>query len=136
MRSILLLCRSPLYTYNLLAKLGPKKCAFCGCEIPELIQGAHIWAVSEIKKETAVSIDEKIRWATDGDNGLWLCENHHRMLDVNLITIAENGNIEYKEDMEENHRDYIEWSTPNTVLASSVLTAAFLAYLRKRNSLS
>jgi hypothetical protein len=126
--------RSPLYTYNLLAKLGPKKCALCGCEIPELIQGAHIWPVSEIKKEVAISIDEKLRWATDGDNGLWLCENHHRMLDANLIIIDKHGHIEYQEDLEENHRDFIEWTTPNMVLATSVLTTAFMIYLRKRNA--
>jgi hypothetical protein len=94
--------RSPLYTYNLLAKLGSKKCALCSCEISELIEGAHIWPVSEIKKEAAIGIDEKLRMATDGDNGLWLCENHHKMLDLNLIIIDERGRVEYREDLEEN----------------------------------
>lgn len=126
--------RSPLYIFNLLAKLGPKKCAFCGCEIPELIEGAHIWPVEEIKKEAAVSFDEKLKWATDGDNGLWLCGNHHKMLDTNLLRIDEHGNIEYRDDLEENCKDYIERTTPNKILVSSFLTAAFVIYLQKRNA--
>lgn len=126
--------RSPLYTYNLLAKLGPKKCAFCGCEIPELIQGAHIWPVSEIKKKVTASLNKKLEWATDGDNGLWLCENHHKMLDANLIMICEDGHIQYPDDLEKNHKEYIEWATPNVILTQSILTATFLIYLRKRNA--
>ena len=35
--------RSPRYQYNLLRKLGEKHCALCGCAIPDLIQGAHVW---------------------------------------------------------------------------------------------
>lgn len=38
--------RSPRYIYNLLDRLGKKKCALCDCEIPEIIQGAHILPVS------------------------------------------------------------------------------------------
>jgi hypothetical protein len=124
--------RSPLYTYNLLARLGAKKCALCDCEIPELIQGAHIWPVLEIKKDATISIDEKLRFATDGNNGLWLCENHHGLLDANLITIDENGHVDSQEGLEESYRDYIEWCTPNTLLTSSILTAAFVSYLRRR----
>lgn len=40
--------RSPRYALNLFSKLGDKHCALCGCEIPELVQGAHIWPVSSI----------------------------------------------------------------------------------------
>ena len=35
--------RSASYLYNLYNRIGYKKCALCGCEIPEIIQGAHIW---------------------------------------------------------------------------------------------
>lgn len=127
--------RSPLYTYNLLAKLGPKKCAFCGCEIPELINGAHIWPVADIKKEAGVNIDKKINWATDGDNGLWLCENHHKMLDANLLVIGENGNVKYQDSLDRKSKNYIEWTTPNKILLPSVLTTNFVIYLQKRNAM-
>ena len=69
--------RSPRYQYNLLDKLGEKHCALCGCTIPDIIQGAHIWPVASIRAAKSISLDDKVRYATDGDNGLWLCENHH-----------------------------------------------------------
>ena len=50
--------RSPKYIYNLFNKFGKKKCALCGCEIPELIQGAHIWPVASIKREGGMTFDE------------------------------------------------------------------------------
>ena len=42
--------RSPAFIYNLLEKLGDKKCAICECNIPQLIEGAHVWPVANIKK--------------------------------------------------------------------------------------
>jgi hypothetical protein len=126
--------RSPLFTYNLLAKLGAKKCSLCECEIPELIQGAHIWPVAEIKKKRGVNIEEKIRWATDGDNGIWMCENHHKMLDANLIVIDEEGHVSYKKDLEEANRRYLKGITPRMKLASSILNTTFIDYLQKRNA--
>jgi len=77
--------RSPRYIYNLLERLGSKHCALCNCEIPELIQGAHIWPVAEIKKVDRLTIEEKIQHATCGANGIWLCENHHKMFDEGLL---------------------------------------------------
>jgi hypothetical protein len=71
--------RSPTYIYNLLEKLGEKKCSLCDCEIPQIIQGAHIWPVASIKRANNVNIDTKIQYAIDGDNGLWLCNNHHKL---------------------------------------------------------
>ena len=51
--------RSPRYTLNLFNKLGNKHCALCNCQIPELIQGAHIWPVSAIKRAPALSLEQK-----------------------------------------------------------------------------
>jgi len=55
--------RSPRYIYNLLERLGDKKCAFCACEIPQIIQGAHIWAVADIKKKTAFNQRRKVKFS-------------------------------------------------------------------------
>ncbi|OWP56907.1 MAG: hypothetical protein B2I17_03380 [Thermoplasmatales archaeon B_DKE] len=128
--------RSPLYIYNLLDKLGPKKCALCDCEIPELVQGAHIWPVSAIKKVESETLDRKLEWATDGDNGLWLCENHHKLLDTNLIGISEFGEIQFLANMKQNDKRYIEITTTNKSLPDDVLTPGFIGYLRKRYELS
>jgi hypothetical protein len=74
--------RSAEYVYNLLKKLGNKKCAFCDCAIPQIIQGAHVWPVARIKGENHLTPDEKLLMAIDGDNGMWLCQNHHKLFDT------------------------------------------------------
>ena len=126
--------RSPKYIYNLLSHLGRKHCALCNCEIPELIQGAHIWPVSKIKKSPLLSLDDKIKHATSAENGLWLCENHHKMFDEDLIMINPDGSITYKEDLEEQHIIFINTVTTTLSLPSEILTEQFLEYLSLRNS--
>lgn len=124
--------RSPTFTYNLLEKLGPKRCALCGCDIPELVEGAHIWPVAAIKREARYSIEKKIECATDGDNGIWLCENHHKMLDEDFLKIGPSGIIECKPGLRVTAEEYIVNTTPITQLASAILTDRFVAYLQKR----
>ena len=128
--------RSPRYIYNLLAKLGHKKCALCGCEIPELIQGAHIWSVAAIKRESGIGIDDKVRFATDGDNGIWLCENHHKMLDEDIITIDMTGAVSKRADIKGKNADFITWATPTHQIEKQIMTDKFLEYLQKRYGIS
>ena len=127
--------RSPRYIYNLLARLGAKKCALCGCEIPELIQGAHIWPVAAIKREAGISLEQKLKYATDGNNGIWLCENHHKMLDEDIITIDKTGDIQRSADMVGVNADFINWSTPTKKLTPQIMTDSFIMYLEKRYDL-
>ena len=95
----------------------------------------HIFGLADIKKEAGVNIDKKLNWATDGDNGLWLCENHHKMLDANLLVIGENGNVKYQDSLDRKSKNYIEWTTPNKILSPSVFTTNFVIYLQKRNAM-
>ena len=125
--------RSPSYIYNLLEKLGDKKCSFCECEIPQIIQGAHIWAVADIKKENQLTPDEKLDFALDGDNGLWLCQNHHKLLDVNMLRISENGAVKYKANTDELAINFIQNITTNNQVVKEHLTDRFIEFLRKRN---
>lgn len=124
--------RSPRYLFNLLEKLGHKHCAFCGCEIPEIIQGAHIWPVSAIKKQKHMNMNKKLLAATDGDNGIWLCENHHKLFDCNIIQIRENGDIVFVSEVDE-HIDYLDEITTNKKLSSDIMNEKFVSYLRLRN---
>lgn len=124
--------RSARFIYNLLAKLGPKKCALCGCEIPELINGAHIWPVADIKRQPALDTTLKLEYALDGDNGLWLCENHHKLFDEGFLLIDRSGKIECRPDLEEKTKEYITAITPVTHLDPGILTPRFDDYLQKR----
>ncbi len=125
--------RSPTYIYNLLEKLGEKKCSLCNCEVPQIIQGAHIWPVASIKRADNLSIDSKIQYATDGDNGLWLCNNHHKLFDINMLYIASDGQVKYETSIEQNHKEYLNVITLNKQVPAEILTTTFISYLDKRN---
>lgn len=125
--------RSPRYTYNLLNKLGKKHCALCNCEIPELIQGAHIWPVSAIKKAPALTMEQRLGYALDGENGLWLCENHHKMFDEGLITFDEGGRLIFHNGIDQRHMKFIDEITKYRILPDKVVTEQFLWYLWQRH---
>lgn len=125
--------RSPRYNYNLLAKYGDKKCALCECEIPEIIQGAHIWPVADIKRENELSQDEKLAFAIDGDNGLWLCNNHHKLLDSHIIKIFEDNSVKYKSSLNVSQSNYLSKITTNNRLPENIVNESMAEYIVKRN---
>jgi len=125
--------RSKIYIYNLFEKLGNKQCVFCQCNVPQIIQGAHIWSVADIKKEFNLTKNEKLDLALNGDNGLWLCQNHHKLFDVNLLIVLADGSISCKIDENQIGIDFIKNITLNTQLSTSILTDSFLYFLEQRN---
>lgn len=125
--------RSPTYLYNLLDKLGHKKCSLCDCEIPQIIQGAHIWPVASIKRTNDLNLDTKIQHAINGDNGLWLCNNHHKLFDINILSIDTDGRIKYKTNIEEPHVEYLQGITLSSRLPNYILSPTFISYLDIRN---
>lgn len=127
--------RSPRYTYNLFNKLGNKHCALCNCEIPELIQGAHILPVATIKTMHSISAQKRLEFALDGDNGLWLCENHHKMFDEGMISFDERGNLLLRDDIDRRHRKFVDEITKYRILPQEFLTDKFLWYLEQRERL-
>lgn len=125
--------RSPRYQFNLLDKLGEKHCALCGCTIPDIVQGAHIWPVSSIKADNSISLDDKVQFATDGDNGLWLCENHHKLFDRNIIAITKDGLVKYNKSLSSNHLPYLKTLTERTHLSHIYINDKFKQYVELRN---
>ena len=124
--------RSPRYTYNLLNKLGKKHCALCRCEIPELIQGAHIWPVADIKRTPALTPEQRLEYALDGENGLWLCENHHKLFDEGMLTFDLSGNMILNPEMESGHQEFINEITKFRKLPQKFVTGKFGWYLEQR----
>lgn len=112
--------RSPRFNYNLLNKHnGKKKCALCDCEIERIIQGAHIYPVAEIKKNQTLSGAQKFDYATHRDNGLWLCENHHKLFDSDIISFSD-GKVIYKDIVNESDKNYLDEITKNKELSSNI----------------
>jgi len=127
--------RSPNFIHNLSDKRGAKKCAFCGIVIQEMIVGAHIWPVSDINQQPSLSEEEKTDAAIDGDNGIWLCENHHKLFDKNLIRISENGELKYLSSLDEKTIKSIKENTSITKIAEEIVSGNFVKYLKERNRL-
>ena len=125
--------RSASYLYNLYNRIGYKKCALCNCEISEIIQGAHIWGISQISSCEYLDDESKFSHAISGNNGLWLCQNHHRLFDSNIIMIDYNGHIRIKDGLVAKDIAFIRDTTFNTSLDKSMLTDDFRWYISKRN---
>lgn len=126
--------RSPKYQYNLLDRLGEKKCALCDCNIPDIIQGAHVWPVASIKETNSLSIEDKVKHATNGNNGLWLCENHHKLFDKNIISLDINGRVMYYSNLDSEYIPYVNEFTLEKRLSDRYLNNEFTNYLELRNN--
>ena len=72
-------------------------------------------------------------YATDGDNGLWLCENHHKLFDRNIIAIMSDGTVKYHHSLSAAHIPYLHMFTENTQLPSIYLNDNFMHYVELRN---
>ena len=126
--------RSARFIYNLLERLGRKKCAFCDCEIPQIIQGAHVWPVATIKQQAALSLQEKLAHALDGGNGLWLCENHHKLLDSRTLFLSAGGLVKYRSILTEKDHGFVDRITTSKSLVAGMMQPDFLDYLNRRNA--
>lgn len=120
--------RSARFIYNLFSKYGKKKCALCGCQISNLISGAHIWPVSDIKK-TEIPLEQKKAFASDADNGIWLCENHHKLFDSNLLEINSQGHTILSEKLTFEEKQFVNTITTEQNVK---LNDKMLEYLKLR----
>lgn len=125
--------RSARFIYNLLEKFGAKKCAFCDCEIPEIIQGAHIWPVSFIKKEAGLDLQQQLKCALDEHNGMWLCESHHKLYDTGILTLTATGELKYLKKLRATDAEFLTKITPQRKILDCD-HPAFANYLQKRNA--
>lgn len=123
--------RSPRYKVNLLDRIGIKHCPLCHCEIPEIIQGAHVWPVSQIKKQP-LTYEEQFFHAISGENGIWLCENHHKLFDENIIRFDNQGKLLiHTSDADE--KNFILKITEESALPDYYYSDQFFKYLELRN---
>ena len=125
--------RSPTYQYNLLNRIGTKRCVLCGCEIAEIVQGAHIWGVAQISKDASIDDDTKFGHAISGHNGMWLCQNHHKLFDSNIILIDNGGRVRIKDGLASKDISFIRDTTFTVALDGSMLSDNFKYYLSQRN---
>ncbi len=126
--------RSAAYCFNLLDRIGIKRCALCSCEIPEIIHGAHIWSVADIRKCSTINDSQKYAHAINAHNGLWLCQNHHKLFDSNFLAFDSEGRCLIKRDIPQRNESFIRNSVNVTMLGNQIISDEFKYYLSLRNT--
>ena len=127
--------RSPKFVYNLLEKFGgEKRCALCGCKIESIIQAAHIYEVKQIRKRDDLDYKEKLALATDIDNGIWLCENHHKLFDRGLIRFEE-GHLVLSSSLTSEDKVFVEQITTIDQIDPQYVNDRMLAFFDLRMGL-
>ena len=79
-----------------------------------------------------LSLEQRLNLALDGDNGLWLCENHHKMFVEGMVSFDSSGCLLVENDIDQRHKRFIDEITTNRKLPSEFLTDRFLWYLQQR----
>lgn len=147
-----------LFRNNIRKKGILTRCPICGCDIEDALEAAHLWGVSQIKSihgktilkilsDTALSklIDEEHPYKDDifykryvlansGDNGIWLCRNHHGLFDNNYFCFdSEFGKIVVRCEEQERIKRVLNVETlDEPVLTPDILTDETKIFLEKR----
>ncbi len=149
-----------LFKNNLRQKGVAMKCCLCGCEIENILQAAHLWGVSDIQNSASSIIDsiysdsvfssmlsdcqvegdkddiflKKYLLANSGDNGVWLCNNHHGLFDGHFFCFdSEDGTIIIDTDnLSEGDATFFEQITNNKKLPENILNTATKTFLTQR----
>ncbi len=124
--------RTPKFFYNMLEKYGPKKCALCGCNIDSVIEGAHIYPIASIRRSNLPD-EEKHRLASEADNGIWLCQNHHRLFDKGLIWFDQEGNYHIVRKVSKDSVEYIKKITTKDKIEPSYMNDEMRSNLQRRS---
>ncbi len=148
-----------LFRNNLRKKGIPIECALCSEDNIEILEAAHFWEVKQIKKSSAKEINDFIKsnnlfsiidshseyknetffkkysLVNSGENGVWLCKNHHGLFDKNYYCFdGENGKIILHFSDKEDRKDFLATINGNEefILPSEILTKATKAFISKR----
>jgi len=146
-----------LFRNNMRAKGMQTKCAICGCDIENILEAAHLWGVSQIKDEKGNVINKvlshdcmhdlidltnpyhndmfykRYTLVNSGDNGVWLCSNHHGMFDSNLYCFdSEYGKILIKASDYETIKQQLGIDEDKQYLTNDILNEKTKVFLNER----
>lgn len=146
-----------LFKNNMRKKGIQTKCYLCGCEIENILEAAHLWGVAEIKNSSSQDISnvlnkecmrnlidtenehandlfyKKYVLANSGDNGIWLCSNHHGLFDSHFYCFdSEYGKVLLKLNANEYDKAFFDLSTTNKELPQEIITEKTKEFLAKR----
>lgn len=146
-----------LFKNNMRKKGIQTKCYLCGCEVEEILEAAHLWPVSAIKKCPNAVINDLINntslkniipddcnerfykkylLANSGDNGIWLCSNHHGLFDNNYYCFDSNdGKILVDLNAKEECKAFFQLTITLDHIPDEVLSEETKVFLEKREEL-
>lgn len=147
-----------LFRNNIRKKGVPTQCVVCGNDNPHILKAAHLWEVSAIKNADAKTINsfieinglfdlidvtnshrselfyKKYCLTNSGDNGIWLCGNHHDLFDKNYFYFeSELGAVVLHFEDEHQAAMFLEETVPNCKIPTQILTRATQAFIAQRN---
>ena len=149
-----------LFRNNIRKKGIPTWCIVCGNDNPRILEAAHIWDVSSIRNASEEVINDFLRinnlnelidpnnghknelffkkycLTNSGDNGVWLCSNHHGLFDRNYFCFdSDNGKIILRFDNPAEVNAFVKdlLDGTDTCIPGEVLTKATKAFLCQRN---
>lgn len=147
-----------LFRNNIRKKGVPTKCVICGNDNPAILKAAHLWEVSSIKNADANTINSFIRvnslfdlidqtsqhknelffkkycLTNSGDNGIWLCGNHHDLFDQNYFYFeSELGTVVLHFQDEHQAAMFLTETVEDCRIPVQVLTQATKAFIAQRN---
>ena len=144
-----------LFRNNLRAAGVETKCYLCGCEVEEILEAAHLWEISDIKTSSKSKVDsvlelecmkdllpdndnsdelfyKKYVLANSGDNGIWLCNNHHELFDRDYYFFESNaGELLIKKDCNDIVKDYLKY-TGSSASLTDILSDKRRVFLSER----
>lgn len=147
-----------LFRNNIRKKGIPMQCCICGNDNPVVLKAAHLWEVSSIKSADAATINQflvinhlsdiidpsnkhknelfykKYCLTNSGDNGIWLCGNHHDLFDKNYFYFeSAAGTIVLHFSDEKQAADFMQETIDNCRIPEEVFNVATKAFNAQRN---
>lgn len=147
-----------LFRNNIRKKGVPTQCVICGNDNPTVLKAAHLWEVSAIKNADANTINSFIRvnslfdlidetskhkgelffkkycLTNSGENGIWLCGNHHDLFDQNYFYFeSEMGTVVLHFQDEHQAAMFLAETIADCRIPAQVLTHATKAFIAQRN---
>ena len=146
-----------LFRNNLRKKGIPIECSACGEDNASILDAAHLYEVNRVREASKKEINnfiknnhleylidensqyknedfyKKYSLVNSGENGIWLCKNHHGLFDKNYYCFdSENGKIVLHFRNDEDAKSFLSTVKLDCTLTEKVLTHATKAFLRQR----
>jgi hypothetical protein len=147
-----------LFRNNIRRKGVPCRCVVCGNDNPNILKAAHLWEVSSIKNANANIINSFLRvnsllelidqtsthknelffkkycLTNSGDNGIWLCANHHDLFDQNYFYFESDcGTIVLHFEDEAQATRFLTETVEDCKIPVEVFNRATKAFVAQRN---